>query len=128
MLVIFPLQATDYLSTFAAKEAQRFKLKVGVFVVLQQGDKVLMLRRFQTGISDGKYVLPMGGHDGNETLISAVIREAQEEVNIEKHYISWKSPMGSAFLGKEVGDEIILVTPGGLNELTLLKVSYPEIT
>src|SRR3990167_555246 len=83
MLVIFPLQATDYLSTFAAKEAQRFKLKVGVFVVLQQGDKVLMLRRFQTGISDGKYVLPMGGHDGNETLISAVIREAQEEVNIE---------------------------------------------
>lgn len=73
----------SFLSTFAAKEARRFKLKVGVFVVLLDQEKVLLLRRFQTGIGDGKYVLPMGGHDGKEPLTSTFIREAKEEINID---------------------------------------------
>lgn len=73
----------NFLAVFAAKEAKRFKLKVGVFVVLTDGPKVLLLRRFQTGIADGKYVLPMGGHDGKEPLTQAVAREAKEEINID---------------------------------------------
>lgn len=73
----------SFLSIFAAKEAKRFKLKVGVLIVLMQDDKVLLLRRFQTGIADGKYVLPMGGHDGKEPLSQALIREAKEEINID---------------------------------------------
>lgn len=73
----------SFLSTFAAKEAKRFKLKVGVFAVLIEQERVLLLRRFQTGIADGKYVLPMGGHDGKEPLTHTLIREAKEEINIE---------------------------------------------
>ena len=73
----------NFLSVFAAKEAQRFKLKVGVFVVLIKEGQVLLLRRFQTGIEDALYVVPMGGHDGKETLTMGVIREAKEEVNID---------------------------------------------
>ncbi len=71
------------LSVFAAKEASRFKLKVGVYVVLIEQGEVLLLRRFKTGIADGKYVLPMGGHDGKEPLTCALIREAKEEINID---------------------------------------------
>ncbi len=72
-----------FLTRFAEKEAKRFKLKAGVAVVLIEKDKVLLLRRFQTGIADGQYVLPMGGHDGNEPLTQTLIREAKEEINID---------------------------------------------
>lgn len=73
----------SFISTFKAKEATRFKLKVGVFAVVMKDDNVLLLRRYQTGSEDGMYVLPMGGHDGKEPLTQAVIREAKEEVNID---------------------------------------------
>ena len=71
------------LSAFADKEAKRFKMKVAVLIVLIEEDRVLLLRRYQTGIADGKYVFPMGGHDGKEPLTHALIREAKEEVNID---------------------------------------------
>lgn len=61
---------------------KRFKLKVGVFLVLFQDNKVLLLRRFNTGIADGRYVLPMGGLEEGETASDAVIREANEEINL----------------------------------------------
>ncbi|MBP7073830.1 MAG: NUDIX domain-containing protein [Rhabdochlamydiaceae bacterium] len=73
----------SFLSVFAAKEAKRFKLKVGILVVLIEEEQVLLLRRFQTGIDDARYVVPMGGHDGQEPLTLGVIREAKEEVNID---------------------------------------------
>lgn len=75
-------QNTQFLSTFAQKEAKRFKLKTGVFLFLVQDDQILLLRRHKTGIDDGNYVVPMGGIEGGETLTSAIIREAQEEANI----------------------------------------------
>ena len=78
-----PMSTESFLSLFAAKEAKRFKLKVGVLAVIIEERKVLLLRRFQTGIADGKYVVPMGGHDGKEPLTQALIREAKEEVNID---------------------------------------------
>lgn len=73
---------TEHLNTFASKEKQRFKLKVGVFLFLVQNEQILLLRRFKTGIDDGRYVVPMGGHDGQEPLTLAIIREAYEEANI----------------------------------------------
>lgn len=76
------MTSSTFLSTFAEKEVKRFKLKIGVFLFLFQKDQILLLRRHRTGIDDGKYVVPMGCHDGNEPLTSAVIREAYEEANI----------------------------------------------
>ena len=67
---------------FAEKEAKRYRLKVGVFLVLMQEDQVLLLKRFNTGIADGNYVVPMGALDPGETVTTAAIREAQEEANI----------------------------------------------
>ena len=71
-----------FLSVFAQKEKERFKLKTGVFLFLIQNEQVLLLRRYRTGIDDGLYVVPMGGHDGNEPLSCALLREAMEEANI----------------------------------------------
>lgn len=71
-----------FLSIFAQKELKRFKLKVGVFLFLIQNQQILLLRRHKTGIDDGRYVVPMGAIEGNETVTSAIIREAAEEANI----------------------------------------------
>lgn len=68
---------------FKEKEAKRFKIKVCVILMLIENHKILLSRRYQTGIDDGNYVLPMGCIDGNESLRSALCREAKEECNIE---------------------------------------------
>jgi len=70
---------------FLQKEATRFKMKMGVFLVLIEDGQVLLLRRYNTGIGDGKYVFPMGGVEDGETASEAVIREAKEEAGIDVH-------------------------------------------
>ena len=65
-----------------AKVKTRFKIKTAVFLLLIQDDEILLLRRFNTGIDDGCYVVPMGCINGNETITQALFREAQEEANI----------------------------------------------
>lgn len=69
-------------ATFLEKEARRFKVKVGVFLFLFQNDELLLLRRYNTGIADGYYVVPMGGLKAEETVNQALIREAHEETSI----------------------------------------------
>jgi 8-oxo-dGTP diphosphatase len=67
---------------FLEKEARRFKVKVGVFLFLIENENVLLLRRHNTGIADGCYVVPMGGLLDGETVTQAVTREAKEEAGI----------------------------------------------
>ncbi len=55
---------------------------VAVHLFLIKDNKILLLRRFNTGYGDGCYSVPAGHVDGNETVVSAMIREAREEVNI----------------------------------------------
>lgn len=76
--LIQPLK--DPLAEFHRKEQQRFRVKMGVFLVLIEEGKLLCLRRAHTGIEDGLYVLPMGGVQENETPLEAVVRESLEEV------------------------------------------------
>jgi transcription elongation factor GreB len=40
--------------------------------------------------------------------------------------ISWVSPVARAMTKAREGDSIVLRTPGGMEELTILEVSYPE--
>jgi 8-oxo-dGTP pyrophosphatase MutT (NUDIX family) len=74
---------TNLNTTFLEKEARRFKMKVGVFLFLIRNDEVLLLRRANTGIADGYYVVPMGGLLEGETATEALIREASEEIGIQ---------------------------------------------
>ena len=61
---------------------QRFSLSVSVFVIVRSDDKVLLLRRANTGWKDGCYSLPAGGHDGGEPLTVAAVRELEEETGL----------------------------------------------
>ncbi|MFN7088285.1 MAG: transcription elongation factor GreA [Candidatus Paceibacteria bacterium] len=45
-----------------------------------------------------------------------------EEADPERGYISNESPIGSAFLGKRVGDEVTVETPGGKVRYKIVKI------
>lgn len=56
--------------------------RVSVNLILQNNGKICLMRRFNTGWNDGMYAL-MGGHvEDGENPISAIIREAAEELGI----------------------------------------------
>lgn len=61
---------------------ERFSMLVAVHLFLIKDDKILLLRRFNTGFADGCYSVVAGHVDGNETVIKAMQREAKEEANI----------------------------------------------
>lgn len=64
---------------------QRFTVIPAVYLVIERAHEVLLLRRANTGYRDGEYSLPAGHHDGGESLLSAMVREAREEVGIDVH-------------------------------------------
>ena len=52
------------------------------YLVLKQENKILLIRRFNTGFEDGKYSMIAGHVDQGETFTEAIIREAREEAGI----------------------------------------------
>lgn len=60
----------------------RFKMRVAVHLFLEKDNKILLLRRYNTGYEDGNYSVVAGHVDGNETIIAAMKREALEEAGI----------------------------------------------
>jgi 8-oxo-dGTP diphosphatase len=61
----------------------RFKLILSIYLILIKDGKILLLRRSNTGYEDGKYGLPAGHADGNETSRKATAREVLEEVGLK---------------------------------------------
>jgi ADP-ribose pyrophosphatase YjhB (NUDIX family) len=61
---------------------ERFKIGPYVSLILRKDKKILLIRRFQTGVDDGLYGCAGGGVDGNEPITEAIIREAREELGI----------------------------------------------
>lgn len=65
------------------KKKERFKITPSVYLVLIKNNKILLLRRYNTGYFDGSYSFPAGHINGGETLKQGMVREAKEEINIE---------------------------------------------
>jgi len=61
---------------------ERFTIRAAVYLLLVKSEKVLLLRRFNTGWRNGEYTLPAGHVDGGESIRSEVCREAKEEIGI----------------------------------------------
>ena len=59
-----------------------FSVPVGVHVLLMNDQKVLLIKRSNTGYADSVWSLPAGKIDGNETATQALCREAFEEIGI----------------------------------------------
>jgi 8-oxo-dGTP diphosphatase len=74
--------AADHEGDKNMADKERFKLIPEVHLVLIQDDKILLLRRFQTGYEDGNYGMIAGRADGKETMREAITREALEESGI----------------------------------------------
>jgi transcription elongation factor GreB len=61
---------------------------------------------------------------GAEREVSIV---GTDEVNLERHHISWASPLGRALMRAAEGDAVILHAPGGTETLTVLEVRYERL-
>lgn len=61
----------------------RHQVIPAVHLFLIKDEKVLLLRRYNTGYEDGNYSVPAGHIDLGEHAVLAMIREAKEEIDID---------------------------------------------
>lgn len=62
---------------------KRHSIICASYLLLIKDNKILLLRRFNTGYQDGNYSVPAGHVDEGESVADALVREAKEEVGIE---------------------------------------------
>lgn len=61
---------------------QRHKVTGDVHLLLRRGNEVLFGQRRNTGFEDGAWHLPSGHLEAGESVIAALIREAEEEIGV----------------------------------------------
>ncbi|MGA8943995.1 MAG: NUDIX domain-containing protein [Thermoactinomyces sp.] len=61
---------------------ERFTAPVTIHLFFVQNDRILLLRRCNTGYEDGNYSVVAGHLDGGETIKQAAVREAREEAGV----------------------------------------------
>lgn len=62
--------------------SERITYKLASIVILEKESKVFLMRRYNTGWEDGKYNLPSGHVEANETPKETAIRECNEETGV----------------------------------------------
>lgn len=62
--------------------------------------------------------------DGEEKTVSIV---GVDEIATSKNQISWRSPLGSSLIGKQVGDTILLKIPAGTKSYEIIEIVYKSI-
>ncbi len=60
-----------------------FSVPVSVHLLLIKENKILLMRRKDTGFADGFYSMPAGKLEPKESVENAIIREVKEEINID---------------------------------------------
>ena len=61
---------------------------------------------------------------GTERVIRIV---GLDEVDLDRNYVSWVSPLARALMKSGPGDSVVLHAPGGTEELEVLEVRYERI-
>ena len=84
---------------------ERFKVIPAAYLILIRDNKILMLRRQNTGFEDGNYSLIAGHVDENEGPTRAVSREAEEEAGI--HILPDNLKLAHVMYRKKPGEERI---------------------
>lgn len=93
---------------------KRIELSVVVDPSGQEADKV------QFGAT-----VVIGDEDGTMRTFSIV---GVDEIDTGRGLISWRSPIGSSLIGKEVGDTIDVRTPKGVISYEIIEIIYREIS
>lgn len=63
----------------------------------------------------------------DEGITKTVSIVGVDEIDAKQGFISWRSPIGSSLIGKQVGDTIEVHTPNGLLSFEILEIIYREI-
>jgi transcription elongation factor GreA len=104
----------------AAKERQRLVESQISLLQKRVSDIALMnldkLPRDRAAFGSTVELREAGGDTVTYKLVMA------EDADPGKGYISTASPIGRALVGKEVGDEVLVPTPGGQREFELVKL------
>jgi transcription elongation factor GreB len=61
---------------------------------------------------------------GEERVVSVV---GTDEVDLDRHHISWVSPLARALMKSGPGDRVVLRAPGSTESLRILEVRYERI-
>jgi transcription elongation factor GreB len=61
---------------------------------------------------------------GTERVVRIV---GQDEIDLDRHYISWASPLARALMKSREGDRVVLRAPGGTEHLEVIEVRYERI-
>ncbi len=48
----------------------------------------------------------------------------EDEIDLDRGHISWRSPLGRSLLKRKVGEEVVVRRPNGEVELTIVSVRY----
>jgi transcription elongation factor GreB len=83
---------------------------------------------------------PRGGRAATQVFFGATVRYANaagaervvivvglDEVDLDRHYISWMSPLARALMKSGPGDSVTLRAPGTTEQLEILEVRYERI-
>jgi len=62
---------------------------------------------------------------GRERVVSIV---GVDEVDLNRNYVSWVSPLARALVKSGPGDRVVLHAPGGTEKLEILEVRYQRIS
>lgn len=60
-----------------------FSVPVSVHLILIKDNKILLMKRQNTGFADGFYSMPAGKLEPKESVEDAIIRESREEIDID---------------------------------------------
>ncbi len=60
--------------------------------------------------------------DEGETFTYQLVGE--DEIEPESNRLSWRSPVGRALLGRRLDDDVVVATPGGTRELSIVDIRY----
>jgi transcription elongation factor GreB len=83
---------------------------------------------------------PRSGRAARQVFFGATVRYANaagderevrivglDEIDLDRNYISWKSPLARALMKSGPGDAVVLHAPGGTERLEILEVRYERI-
>jgi len=84
---------------------------------------------------------PRSGRASRQVFFGATVRYANaagterevrivglDEIDLDRHHISWKSPLARALMKSGAGDRVVLHAPGGTEQLEVLEVRYERIS